>query len=164
MLQRGHWEGMQLIAEDWIDRSLQPTLPLTKRCGWLWWLKPTMEHIKVSEHHVAELEASGASVVDLERYRGLIGSYATTADFWSAWETRLDESFNQYGGRVSWYDATITGLETFYAEGSLGQYLVVVPEHRLVAVRMMEWFDGAEDGDYGFSEFPDFVAALVAAI
>ena len=164
MLQRGRWDGAQLIAEDWIDRSLQPTLPLMKRCGWLWWLKPKMESIEVTEHHVAELEAAGALSVDVERYRGLIGAYKTLDDFWSAWETQLDERFNQFNGRFSWYDAKITGLEHFSAQEFLGQCLVAVPEHRLVAVRMMEWFDGAKDGNYDFSEFHDLVTALVATI
>jgi hypothetical protein len=51
----------------------------------------------------------------------------------------------------------------YAAKGYLGQYLVVIPRHRLVAVRQMrspEASASAAQPD-SFHEFPDMVRALV---
>jgi hypothetical protein len=55
-------------------------------------------------------------------------------------------------------------ISGFYADGYLGQYLVVIPKHRLVAVRQMrspQRGKVAVDKIDSFSEFPDMVRALV---
>ncbi|MCB9763762.1 MAG: hypothetical protein H6739_28595 [Alphaproteobacteria bacterium] len=47
------------------------------------------------------------------------------------------------------------------ADGDLGQRLVVLPQARLVAVRQMVWYPGAEERD-PFLDFFQWVPGLVA--
>jgi len=46
------------------------------------------------------------------------------------------------------------------ADGYLGQYLVVYPESGIVGVRMIEYFDGWEEGRDGLSAFQDLLREL----
>lgn len=96
VLQRGEWEGEQLIAEEWFDRSLVPGSEHSDDVGLLWWL-----------------------VRDGERVVGA------------------------------------------RAEGYLGQHLVIFPEDRLVAVRMVESFPGYDPERDGFADFQELVGELV---
>jgi hypothetical protein len=54
-------------------------------------------------------------------------------------------------------------LVGFHADGYLGQYLVVVPDQRLVGVRMMREPKGSFNPETldAFQEFPEMVQALV---
>jgi CubicO group peptidase (beta-lactamase class C family) len=52
----------------------------------------------------------------------------------------------------------ITG---YYAEGFLGQYLVIIPEARLVAVRMIRWRPDYDTQRDNMFEFKDLAAGLI---
>jgi hypothetical protein len=54
----------------------------------------------------------------------------------------------------------------WYAEGYLGQYIVIVPDSRLVAVRQIrrpEDFDDGAPYDNGYEDFVEHVVALSRA-
>ena len=160
-LQRGLWNDTQLISEDWLEQSLRPGCDLNPNHGWLWWLKNKFDSVTVNDSHVTALEGAGASPTELNMYREMIGVYPSLSAFGNALDERKGESILRFSGRTKLYDATIQKLEAFYANGYLGQYLVVIPEHRLVAVRMLEWYRGAEQGGSDFDEFQSLVRALV---
>lgn len=40
MLQRGSWNGEQVVSEDWVRQSTTPSQELNDRYGYLWWLHP----------------------------------------------------------------------------------------------------------------------------
>jgi CubicO group peptidase (beta-lactamase class C family) len=157
-LEGGVWNGERLIRADWLEHSLRPGNPYTPSCGWLWWLKNKYSRITVSEAHVAALERAGATSEEFESYRTVIGEYNSLAAFWNV----VPETLHRYFNRVVLYQPEIAGLEAFYGDGYLGQYVVVLPEHRLVAVRMLEGFDGAEQPQYRFDDFMTRVLELVS--
>jgi CubicO group peptidase (beta-lactamase class C family) len=160
LLQNGHWNEQVIVRQDWLEQSLRVSTNLMKYHGWLWWLRPRFGAITVNDAHLAELERIGAPAADLERYAKLIGAHESNEAFSRAWDEHLDEHFYEYSGRAMLYDAEIRGFERFLAQGYLGQYLVVVPEHRLVAVRMLEWFDGVDSERHTFGEFASRVSEL----
>jgi Beta-lactamase len=41
MLQRGRWEGRQIVGSRWIDSSTSPSQKLNPQYGLLWWLDPS---------------------------------------------------------------------------------------------------------------------------
>jgi CubicO group peptidase (beta-lactamase class C family) len=161
MLQGGRWSDSQLISSDWVKQSLNVSNMLMKYHGWLWWLQPHFGSISVTGQHLEGLERVGATPDELAKYNILVGEYRKYGDFSSAWDEHLDESFSRFIGQTLLYDVDIQGLKQYSAQGYLGQYLVVIPEHRLVAVRMLQWFDGAENQMYLFADFQERVVALV---
>lgn len=160
-LQRGLWNDSQLISEDWLEQSLRPGCDLMPNHGWLWWLKNKFDSITVNDSHVTALGMAGASPTEVNMYREMVRVYPSLAAFGDVLDERTGESILRFFGRAKLYDAAIQRLEAFYATGFLGQWLVVIPEHRLVAVRMLEWFSGAEQGGSDFPEFHSLVSALV---
>lgn len=129
--------------------------------GWLWWLKNKFDSIAVNDSHVTALGMAGASPTEVNMYREMVRVYPSITAFGDVLDERTGESILRFFGRAKLYDAAIQRLEAFYATGFLGQWLVVIPEHRLVAVRMLEWFSGAEQGGSDFPEFHSLVSALV---
>lgn len=55
---------------------------------------------------------------------------------------------------------TTGGAVAFLAQGYLGQYLVVIPKARLVAVRMFDGFSGVAPEAISMPTFVDLVGAL----
>ena len=73
------------------------------------------------------------------KYPGVIDFYADDAPIW----------------RYSEFD----GIQ---AVGALGQYMVILPERELVAVRMIKPFDGFTFNQNRFEDFADTVRTIVA--
>lgn len=156
-LNRGTWDGRQLIAGHWFDLSLQPGQQYQPSCGLLWWL--TFDHVTyiVGDDQIADLTAKAAQdsslpsdfVKKAAKLKGTYpDSYAWNYAFLSAfgrdWEKNpllLNLAKRRPGTTIAWY-----------AEGYLGQYVVVVPGANIVAVRMIESGDHTSQED----DFPDF--------
>jgi hypothetical protein len=90
----------------------------------------------------------------------------------------LKKAFGGNEGLEFWYDNTwrkglpdgVTlpaPMVAYYADGYLGQYLVVIPKHRLVAVRQLRVPAGETNASKAapkvdsFGDFVDMVRALV---
>jgi CubicO group peptidase (beta-lactamase class C family) len=158
-LQNGVWNFETLIRADWLEHSLKPGSALQPSCGWLWWLVNRYSGVTINDTHLEGLRAIGATDAELEAYSSLKGEYATRSAYLNAVRERVDDAFYRFFGKAVLSDAPITGLEAFYGEGYLGQYVVVVPEHRVVAVSMREWSEQA-GREQGFEDFVTRVCEL----
>ena len=143
---------------------------IDERAGFLWWRDATFARV-VNEPLLATWRDLGVAEPVLRRARTLLGKkYATEAAYSEALDAAMTpEETNKLRAAVRAKDhvplhhGVADGpVRGYSARGWLGQYLTVVPERRLVAVRMRAWEpadkdDGAQNG---YTDFADDVARL----
>ncbi len=179
MLDRGVWNGQQILPASFVDEAVHDqvnAIPEADRNResfdrgmiWpyrlLWWVTEFPEYA-VTDTLLAEWRRTGAPedfVTKMEALKGLRGA-------------ELDRrALEAAGGEARWFAATIEAVrpgwavvawkyECFSADGYLGQYLVVAPQHRLVAVRMRRAPEGNFD-DTKIDSFRDFKMRVPALV
>lgn len=172
LLDDGVYDGKQVVSREWIRLSaLEPGQSLTPRCGLLWWRLSREERIVLADDAlISQWNAAGADASFVERISTLKGrEYDSKESALGA----IREVFGGEEGLKFWQENTGRGrampwrrlptpLAGFAAEGFLGQYLVVLPGERIVAVRQL----GPTDPDVDMStldsldEFTDLVLGL----
>lgn len=167
VLDRGRWAGRELIAPAWFDESFRASA-LNPRGGLLWWLVPERTTWVVDDARLDALRRAGADTAFLRRAAGIRGRYPSVDAYMTALRRGFGEKFWEPVGaglapaRESQLArpeyGPMVGVE---ANGYRGQYLVVYPDRRLVAVRMIRAFDGFDPVRDSFESFRDFVRALV---
>lgn len=174
LLQDGRWNGEQLLAPSWLATSIQPSQSFAEDCGLLWWREGTFAR-RVTPEVLDWWKEAGVDEATLAKARGLADqSFAEKPDVLAALERTLGaEAFAALKAtlakrdHVPWFATKQAGPVWGYsARGWLGQYLVVYPAARLVAVRMRapEKADyGGGDEQDGYRRFAHDVHALVPA-
>jgi len=175
LLDDGVYQGKRIISSAWIAESMQPSQPLQPNCGLLWWLLLSEFRVVLADDDlIARWQKGGASAAFLERVRPLAGQVFTDRAALSAARQR---AFPGEAGTELWVANTVRkGLPDgrrlpspvvgYYAEGYLGQHLVVLPRQRLVAVRQMRSPNDPTIDEQqldAFAEFPEMVQQLVPA-
>jgi len=186
MLNGGVWEGERILPKSFVDEAVSdqitppPTdpqaIPIANgdngpwffagnprgygpHYGLLWWINWESE-VAVTARLLEEWRRTGAPDEFIEKMTTLKG---LTGD-------ELSSKFSDTIGEFEWFAATVEAGRPdwdtlawhnhgYSAEGYLGQYLVVVPEADLVAVRMRR----APTGEYDESRidhFKDFKALI----
>jgi CubicO group peptidase (beta-lactamase class C family) len=175
MLDGGTWKGERLLPREWIDLSVGAGQSFTEDCGLLWWREGTFAHV-VTEPLLAAWRDAGADAATLARARPLVGTRSPDADrHREALVAALGEPglaslrllLRKADHVPLQYRVSAGRIRGFSARGSLGQFLVVVPDAKLVAVRMRKP-DGDDRGDggdekNGYPMFASDVIGLVAA-
>jgi len=171
VLDRGRWEGRQLVPVDYIDAMLAAG-PKHAGCGLLWWRRPAWTKIRVVDDAATRMRDKG--VVDevaakFEPLQG--GTFDSEAAFLDAisgvFGHSAAEAWNlQIKPKIAptdFMDSQDGPVVAFEAEGYLGQYIDVVPGARLVAVRQIADSDDYQP-DWGYTTFRDDVVALAQAL
>lgn len=169
MADGGRWNGKQLLSEKWIAESTRSSQEMTPNCGLLWWLIPEWRKATISEANIEEWREAGVSESFIKKVLPMKGKLYPRNEFFAA----LKKIFIGKKGIETWYDntwrrglpdgATAVGpILGYYADGYLGQYLVVLPKERLVAVRQMRSpGDGIDHKEIdSFRDFSKMVQAL----
>jgi CubicO group peptidase (beta-lactamase class C family) len=175
VLADGAWQGRQLISrESMRTLTAEPAAvqPEHKRLAHLWWLLPAWTRRTIEPAIVDGWRRAGVESELIEQVQPLVGKpFASSLALVRAlreatgdpelrrfeqeiWKKELPDSRVELGPTVG-----------TYAAGSLGQYLVVVPEHALVAVRMRRSpkpRPARDDFERSFPDFADRVLGLVA--
>lgn len=167
VLDRGRWQGEQLIDESWFDESLRPGSPHSGTSGLLWWLIHAYTAVVIDDAHIQQLREAGvdsAFVASLARVRGRYESVDSLAAllagaFGEDWRSVINNTLAPLGLALARTEyGPVIGYQ---ANGYLGQYLVIFPEKRLVAVRMVAQSPRYNPQTDGFLNFFDLVQALV---
>lgn len=167
MLQQGRWNGRQLLTPEFVAASVQTSQPLYPAYGLLWWLVPASTAYLVGPAQISQLEAARVAPEFVAKARGLQGSYPNTAAYNTALERAFGPNYQRAvsealgGVGVSLAQKTYGPFVGYSARGYLGQYLVVYPQHGLVAVRMARASDAYQESTDGFADFEQAVARLV---
>jgi CubicO group peptidase (beta-lactamase class C family) len=167
VLNKGKWNGNQIVSERWIDESLKPGQPYYDLAGLLWWRVPASERIVIDDAKFKELEAahvSPAFVGKLAPLRNVVftSSFGYFMALSQALGTGLEEPLN---GELAAKKIELARRETgevvgYSAVGDLGQYLVVLPRQKMVAVRLVKASKTYNPRTDWFNDFADLVRAL----
>lgn len=165
VLDGGRWNGQQLISPAWIEASMQGSKQ-NLRCGLLWWLIPDRTTFIVDAEQLRELRRAGADSAFVARMTTIQGRYETPDAYNAALQKALGARYwEPYGEakmvtRMAPERAEYGRFIGYEANGSYGQYLVIYPDQRLVAVRMMVVTEKTTVTD-SFENFRVLVRALV---
>jgi CubicO group peptidase (beta-lactamase class C family) len=167
MLQQGKWNGKQLLSAKWVELSTQPSTTMMTKYGFLWWLlvgEPLVDDASlaamragnVDPELIAKLEPLKGKVVrgEAEAGQALIGALG---------EAGLQRYRNEVMRR-GFVPAPSTESPGYEAQGYLGQYLVVYPEKKLVAVRMYRGPSDESQEPPEDSGFPGIESAVYAVV
>lgn len=168
MLGGGMYDGQQLVSRRFVEAAVRPGQELFPACGLLWWRYPASTTSLIEADTIARMKKDGVDADFVGRVTPLAGKeFASDEEYAAAlvaalgtdWRSVTREALADvdYGLR-----RRIFGEETvgYYASGSRGNYLLVVPRDRLVAVRVV---GNTADYDWdtdGFGEFLELAAEL----
>jgi CubicO group peptidase (beta-lactamase class C family) len=182
MLDRGVWRGKRIVSEKWVEVCTTPGQKIDPTSGLLWWLDAD-EVLTVDDAFVKTVKEFGPSDATIEAIELL---KVKPSRFWPTFfgiiskdpvtQKRINE-VDQLARTGKLRPKTSIGRPFgFSARGYLGQWLVVIPESRLVAVRQYRSpieatsqrparridHDEMEKLDQ-LNDFPQLVRALVPA-
>jgi CubicO group peptidase (beta-lactamase class C family) len=167
VLDRGRWNGNVLISADWFAESLQPAQSFMPNSGLLWWLVPERMSFVIDEGHIKEFLAKGVQQDFVDKARHLVGRYDSAEAYIAALEKGLGTDWRRQQAEIlapldlRMSDKEMHGIQAYEANGDGGQFLVIVPSSRVVAVRMVDVHGrGLEAAESGFPNFTDLVLQL----
>ncbi len=171
VLGAGTYHGKRVLPAEWITLSAAtpaPLQPASKRLGMLWWLLPEWTEARVDADLIAEWRGAGVSSELISKLEPLAGQrFRSTLEWGTALRARSGEDDLATMRREIYERGLADARMSFgptvgaYAQGSLGQYLVVVPRDRLVAVRTRRMPASAKAKRAWVPGFPDFPARIV---
>ncbi len=168
VLDKGRWNGKQLISANWIDSLTAQGQPFDSSCGLLWWRTPNHTSYIVDAAQIKKLRDAGAGKSFISKVEEIKGTYNSETDYIAALTHEFGENFplviNDAIGKLGIALARkksgkIVGYE---GDGYLGQYVVVYPKQHMVAVRMVEGSDTYNGRTDGFYDFPQMVYGLIS--
>lgn len=171
VLDRGQWQGEDFIDPDFIEEMLAPGQAYVPTSGLLWWRYPESIDFRLDERRLETFRKRGVPERIIDRLAPLAGRTLTGAkarnralseQLGEDWRTIRDSQFRARGfERI--LDRSFGDFVAYYADGYLGQYLVVVPESDIVAVRQVANSDEYDPETDGFSNFRELVVGLTGA-
>lgn len=173
VLDRGRWHGRQLLPVGFIDAMLAPA-SMEGECGLLWWRATQWTHFStdpasfallrkrdVPEGIVRKLQNAlqGARFDNVDAMRaGIAKALGPDA------KTIMAEQLVKRGiGPYRLFKVSEGPVMAYDGNGDGGQYVVVVPQAGLVAVRQIDASSETESADEVYGDFVGRVIALAEA-
>jgi len=166
MLHNGLYNNKRILSEKWVKQSVEPGQNLDPIWGLLWWRIPEKVSYSIDDEIITEWEKASVSQEFIASIRPIRNQVFTSKEsFKEAMEslsgkpisTILNKELPEY---VRYRKRIFSGKMIGYsAEGFRGNYLVIIPEAKIVAVRVadQEGFNYETDT---FGEFVDLIANL----
>lgn len=165
-------DGARLLPEGFVDALFAPGAR-SERVGLLWWRLPEWQRVTLDKGAVAYLGANEVPAEFIDALGSLAGRSFDSAgdalqaalgdDYAEPWREQV-VARGLVPGEV--FDVENGPVVAYGANGYLGQYIVVVPEQQLVAVRQIRSREGegAHPPDSGYPDFTRDVIALAQAL
>jgi CubicO group peptidase (beta-lactamase class C family) len=163
----GEYDGKRVVSAKWIQRATEEPAkvqPTSRRLGLLWWLVPAWTRITITKDVLDGWQKAGVDAAFIDRARPLVGkTFTSTHAFLDALRNAYDDPKLEEFRKTIWKqelpDAHFDLGPTVgsYSEGTLGQFVVILPHAGLVAVRMRREPKRAADRNDPRLDFVDFV-------
>ncbi|MEO0570247.1 MAG: serine hydrolase [Bacteroidota bacterium] len=166
LINKGIYKGQRIISEEWIHRSLKQSQDFTPIWGFLWWRFPEYERRIIDDEiweSWKEAKISEDFMNKMEPLKGVL--YGSKGAFYNALKKNLGENWTKIlnanlPSGLRWSKKIFgDSIKAYYANGYRGNYLVVVPQYNIVAVRCAD-FDGFDYETDFYPEFIDLVSKL----
>ncbi|MGH8079060.1 MAG: serine hydrolase domain-containing protein [Lysobacter sp.] len=165
--------GTRLLPTGYVQ-TLFAESPRSPRVGLLWWRLPAWETYELRSTAVADLRARGVDAKLLDALAALAGRRFDGRDaIFEVLAATLGAQWNDLYGReiiqrgialADIFDYRSGPIVAYYADGYLGQYIVVVPEQRLVAVRQIRRREDHRNPQDSYADFGRDVAVLATML
>lgn len=174
-LQKGTWEGKQLINSSWFDETVKPS-EKSSFCGLLWWLEYEKINAVIDDRQIDTLKKLGLDAEVLNKIKAIKGTYnlneyypifnSKVVNTTPNWVSKYSPFFTSKGIQVSRKEfGNIVGYST---RGFLGNYMTIFPQDNLVVVRMIsdKTFKSGngntdDNGPHNFYNFYNLAKALI---
>jgi len=167
MLNRGVWNGKQIVSAKWVDTSVHPAQAFQPNYGLLWWTVNQWSKLTLDGATLEAWRKGGAAPGFLDKMATLKDKDLTQEELSHA----LDTLFGAGQGMTAYnQNVRAKGLPNpkrsvgpqigFSGNGYLGQYIVVLTAPKLVAIRQIrsDSYKGDQDS---FDDFQTLVRGLV---
>jgi CubicO group peptidase (beta-lactamase class C family) len=167
VLYKGKWDGKQLINASWFKESLMPGAPFMPEYGLLWELLTKNFRFIVDDAHIEKMVKAGVDIDFIEKARSMKGTYKGYGAYYKKLNEVYGKDFNTIlQQKLVPYGLTIgrkqtDGIEGYAGIGYLGQYLIIYPDHNLIAIRGINQYEGYDWDTDEIPKFPELVKALV---
>lgn len=168
----GRWNGAQLLPEAFVREMLAPSA-LAEECGLLWWRSPAWARYRADERSFKTLRDAGVAAEVVGKLQPLSGkAFADRSALLEAVSAALGpDAMNTWGREVASrglglgkvFNIEMGPYVAYNANGYLGQFIVIVPQARLVAVRQIESREDFKESD-GYDDFVQRTLALAQAL
>ncbi len=168
VLNEGKWNDEQLIDPGYIQQMTSPGQDFHPLSGLLWWLLPEYSSYILDDQRINHFRESGIPDHILNKLQPITGkrfdsiqdrNAAKNDLFGENWSEIQDQYFKPAGFDHIFHHE-YGEIKAWYADGYLGQYMVVVPDAGIVAVRQIANFDGYNSERDGFKHFRELVIDL----
>ncbi len=165
LLDDGVYKGRRVISRSYLRDMLCPCVERDYGgCGLLWWLGLNGRQLIISDKLLATWRENGVDPAICQLLEPMAGRAFADIEFKETLSGLLDTAEKAEKWRASFSSSRLPPAEVaklgelwaYWANGDLGQWLVVVPSHRLVVVRQK-----SEEHQDQMSDFIELVEGLI---
>lgn len=163
MLNKGMFNGKRILSETFKQEAWKQQQPFSPIWGLLWWRLPKFEKRVIDEEIVKSWKNTGVDSGFINQLKPIHGiTFESKFDFFAAlskilgenWSTILNEKL--VGNAQSSKRIYSNEIVAYYADGYRGNYLVIIPDKEIIAVRCAD----NEGFNYNTDFFEDFVILI----
>ncbi len=142
LLNKGTWQGKRIIAEAHIDKVITPCKQY-EGYGMLWWIDYERTTSIIDDAYITQLTEAGLSKDFMDKVKQIKGRYTSPDEYYANIQKVFGENpwayLNENLGPINMALSRkeYSGNRYYRADGYLGNYIVVDPATKIVAVRMI---------------------------
>jgi CubicO group peptidase (beta-lactamase class C family) len=164
LLNNGTYNNTKIIKPEHIAEVVTPC-PQFPAYGMLWWIDYEENLSKVDDEIIESLQKAGIDDDFVQKMKKMKGTYATNEAFTAKLKEVFGENYyeviyNALQGKHRTRKREFKGEVTYRADGYLGNYMIVDPKTKIVAVRMTS-YDSFKDQKDNFPEFKTMANKLI---
>lgn len=163
LLNKGKFNNEVVIAEKYINQVITPCKQY-QGYGMLWWIDYENTISIIDDDILSELTKAGVSQDFVQKVAAMKGTYATNDEYYAKVQTIFGENPWEYinetlGPNLRLRKKQFSGNVTYRADGYLGNYIIVDPKNKIVAIRMISHQSFKNEND-NYTDFSKLVLSL----
>ncbi len=173
VLDRGDWQGQQLLSADFVDHMLAPA-SMEGQGGLLWWRQTQWMHFSPNPASFDMLRKKGVPETTVRKLQDAL--HAAHFDNIETMQAGIAKALGPDARSIMMNQLVKRGIGparlfkfsqgpvvAYAGNGDGGQYVVIVPQANLVAVRQIDASGDTESPDQDYGDFIDRVIAVAEA-